>query len=581
MNVSCTKCGKRYVIADEKLVGKTSVKIRCKQCQSLISVAGTAGAVAPGGAAAAMAPFSITASSAQPVHGEKSPWDDEATRAVPAPDLSAAWYAMVNRQQVGPFDLRALADKVKSGDVTLRTYLWKPGMGDWKRASDLPEVSSVFAGVSVGAAGLARPPAEAGKPSPRKAPALQRDVAVANEVPAPGVAKKNGNGSHAAAEASTSLEAAFQPRGEPEPEQEQPRRATRSMGFPKAAPVPAPEPAKPVTSAKSPVPAKAPATARAPAPALAQQPLDDLFADVPQPSAPDLAPVDAAAADPAQEKPRSGQYDPFSALGPPSDGELPPPGEATKFFIAQAGVNKRNPPWKIALFLLGFIGLPVATLYLLSSLHIVPLTVERTTESGEKVKEDFFSAGGMSGLKDLLSGEAKRKAAEAEKKRKEAEAAKARALAAAGKGGQPPAPDEPVKPKQPDPSLAAFYQEDDGRTAKVPKNRMEPAGNAQVATGGLADEVAMKVVTERQKAFNDCIDKAVMRNPNLAVGNIEIVLVVGSSGTVKSASVEPPKHAGSDWAQCMMSVGKRMVFPASDGETDVRVPFKVGVAVVP
>ena len=40
MNVTCDKCGKRYVISDDKVAGKASVKIRCKQCQNLISGAG-------------------------------------------------------------------------------------------------------------------------------------------------------------------------------------------------------------------------------------------------------------------------------------------------------------------------------------------------------------------------------------------------------------------------------------------------------------------------------------------------------------------------------------------------------------
>jgi Cu2+-exporting ATPase len=38
VNVSCTNCGKRYVLSDDKVAGKASVKIRCKQCQSLISI---------------------------------------------------------------------------------------------------------------------------------------------------------------------------------------------------------------------------------------------------------------------------------------------------------------------------------------------------------------------------------------------------------------------------------------------------------------------------------------------------------------------------------------------------------------
>ena len=53
VNVTCDKCGKRYVISDDKVVGKASVKIRCKQCQNLISVTVTAAPAAQAPAAQA------------------------------------------------------------------------------------------------------------------------------------------------------------------------------------------------------------------------------------------------------------------------------------------------------------------------------------------------------------------------------------------------------------------------------------------------------------------------------------------------------------------------------------------------
>ncbi|MBS1148831.1 MAG: hypothetical protein H6Q89_529, partial [Myxococcaceae bacterium] len=138
MNVTCDKCNKRYSIADDKVRGK-SVKIRCKQCQNLISVQGPA--PVPAGLELGGAPAAVGS----------SPWEEERTRAMPAMDVTAQWFAMVKGKQLGPFDMKGLEGKVKAGELTLRTYLWKQGMADWKRASDVPEVSSVFAGVSVGA----------------------------------------------------------------------------------------------------------------------------------------------------------------------------------------------------------------------------------------------------------------------------------------------------------------------------------------------------------------------------------------------------------------------------------------------
>jgi hypothetical protein len=91
----------------------------------------------------------------------------------------------------------------------------------------------------------------------------------------------------------------------------------------------------------------------------------------------------------------------------------------------------------------------------------------------------------------------------------------------------------------------------------------------------------MKVVNEKQKAFEQCVETALHRNPKLAVGNIFIVLNIGPSGAVKGASVEPKKFEGSDWATCMVGVGRRIVFPTSDGDTQLELPFKVGVAMGP
>lgn len=519
MNVTCDKCGKRYVISDDKVAGKASVKIRCKQCQNLISVSVTAPASAPA-VQQARAPAPQASGGVVP---QRSPWEDESTRAMPPLDTTAQWFAMLAGKQQGPFDLGELQRRVAAGEVTLRTYLWKAGMGDWKRASDVPEVSVVFAG------GAAAPPAPQPPPPPRAsktASAVQRDVAVSNEVPSPGLTNRPSAQSGAGA----------------------------------------------VVAQRS------------------REPLNDLFGDVsglhdlpgrnghsglsgPQePVAGDLASLHANA-----------PVDPFAALSEGDGKEAPPPGEATRFFIAQAGVNKRNPPWKIALFVVTFIVAPVALIYVLNTFEIVKLpTVTRTNDDGEEVQESFFSAGGAAGLKDLLTGDAKKRKVEAEKLRKEREAA---ALALAAKAKTPGKVEEPevIKPKVQDPNLAAFYETDDRKT-RVPKVRGgtdENSGGTAVNSAGLSPEAVGKVVADKSKAFQTCIDNALRRNPNLGVGNITIILNVGPSGAVKSAAVEPKKHEITDWGQCMMSTGKRIVFPGSDAETQVELPFKVGVTVAP
>lgn len=545
MNVTCDKCNKRYSIADDKVRGK-SVKIRCKQCQNLISVQGPA-AAAPGGLELGGGPA---------VAG--SPWEEERTRAMPAMDNTAQWFAMVKGKQLGPFDLKGLEGKVKTGELTLRTYLWKQGMGDWKRASDVPEVSPVFAGVSVGATATGPTSfASAERPSSKRVLAVQRDVAVALETPSPEVTarKTNGNGNG------------------------------NGHGHPPIDPGTQPVP----RTTKVPSQARAPVAARPaePAPVAAQEakPLSDLFGEnehVPSEQGPigDLGTEENSG--------KSQPDDPFAALGEVDPSQAPPPGEATKFFIAQAGVNKRNPPWKIALFVIGAPGLIVGVLFLLSTLQIVPLQVTRTNEKGEEVKESFFSAGGVSGIKDLFSGEAAKKKADAEKAKQQALEQRRRALAAANSDrpvaqpDKPDRPDRPVEPKPVDPALALIYGNGQDTGTKGPRVRLEDRGQTKtVDSTGLTQEATQKVIADKIKAFEGCIEQALRRNPNLSVGPIDVQLNVGASGAVTSASIVPAKHNNSDWGGCMRDVAKRIVFPKSDGETEVSLPLKVGVAMSP
>lgn len=586
MNVTCDKCNKRYTIADDKVRGK-AVKIRCKQCQNLISVQGPALSAATGGqAVAASAPAPAAAA-------DPNPWEDERTRAMPALDTTVQWFAMVKGVQIGPFDLKGLEGKVKAGEVSLRTYLWKQGMGDWKRASDVPEVSPVFAGVSVGATATAPVQHSSPESKSKRVAAVQRDVALANEMPSPEVtSKKNGNGhgahaaaSHAAAShgpalgdegnQSTSVEPAFQPAAATEPSLN-PGKLRSPTSSQRAVQQQAKQPA--------PEPLPAPAQAR-------QEPsLGDLFNDAEVPSAEnrdvsdvvsDQVPTGDA---PLQPEPsgNSGTHDPFAALGEADPSEAPPPGEATKFFIAQAGVNKRNPPWKIALFVLSIVGLPIGVLYLLSSLNVVPLKVTRINENGEEVQESFFSSGGVTGLKDLLSGEEARKKAAADEARRQKEAALA-AAAAAAKKKQPSTPEDvpdevPETPKPVNPALAALYDDRD-KNSKGPRVRLEDRDKGPAtASSGLTQEAISKTVADKLKSFESCIEQALRRNPNLSVGPIEVVINVGMSGAVKSSGIDPAKHESSDWGQCMMQAAKRITFPASDGETEVKLPLKVGIS---
>ncbi len=288
------------------------------------------------------------------------------------------------------------------------------------------------------------------------------------------------------------------------------------------------------------------------------------------------------AAPPPEVKPEPLAEVPVSA-NVPSDPNAPP-GEVTRAFIAQSGANRRNPPWKIALFVLGFVGLPTLALWLASSMGVA--TVKVTNEQGETVEQPFFSAQGVTGLRDLLSG------AEAERRDKAAQAkAAAVARANAHHHGSGLGDDGPrggttggavgsgdLKGG----NLAGFYADDVGKKDVGPKLRGggDEAAPPTAHAGGLDDAAAAKVVAQSQPAFQSCIENALRRNPGLKVGKVIMHVSIGKSGAVKGTTIAPKVHEASDWGTCLAERAKRMVFPPFDGddEAEIEVPLVVGVA---
>ena len=97
----------------------------------------------------------------------------------------------------------------------------------------------------------------------------------------------------------------------------------------------------------------------------------------------------------------------------------------------------------------------------------------------------------------------------------------------------------------------------------------------------LEAATALRVVSEQAKAFQSCVDSALKRNPDLAVGVVELRLRVGASGLVQRASVSPQKYRQQPWAKCFVDTARHIAFPPSSRGTELVVPLKVGVALSP
>lgn len=554
VNVTCDKCNKRYSIADDKVRGK-SVKIRCKQCQNLITVQGPADApvaVAAGGSAVS-----------------DSGWEDEHTRAMPAMNLAPVWHVMVKGKQVGPVDLRGLEQQVKAGEVTIRSYVWKQGMAEWKRASDVPEVAPVFAGVNVAKgpavpapaakAPPAPPPADFGE-SPTRAVDVQSAIALANVSPSPDVTRAKpassgptGGKSHAGATALSKKEDFGKLFDESELK---------------------------VPSSEEPVP-----QAEAPA---AQGESHGVLADVP------------TTAETGQPEIASLNNDPFAALGGGDPSNGPAPGEATKFFIAQAGVNKRNPPWKIALFVaspLVMVGLVAVILNYLGPKYTV------TTADGEEVEAGFFTAVASGGIQDVLSGEAaRRQKAKDDAARKAAELARIAAIRKANeaKALGPQTTPNPLGDDGPrgaagtvaSADLANLYGNRASDNSNSPVNLAELKGEVKgpkirlddspppTSKGDLDQGQVSKIIGQNLPSYTSCIEQALKKNPNMKVGAITVALTVGPSGTVTQTKITPAQFDASDWGSCIRTRSTKIKFPPFDSNSEpaeIQIPLKIGV----
>jgi hypothetical protein len=65
----------------------------------------------------------------------------------PLPSAGPQFYVGINGSQAGPFDMGMLSAKIRSGEVTRQTLVWKPGMGAWLAAEGVAELQPLFAHV--------------------------------------------------------------------------------------------------------------------------------------------------------------------------------------------------------------------------------------------------------------------------------------------------------------------------------------------------------------------------------------------------------------------------------------------------
>jgi len=160
MRFVCESCQTRYVISDDRLRGRI-LKVRCKKCGHLILLKG--GSERRGGEGDTAPSAAVEVSQASERVSAFPGRVDEVTQMVDAPNLRrpveqmhspppavaaisgdeevAEWHVILPQGQLGPLPLSALIQKMVGGEMPPRSFVWRDGMADWKRASEVPEVA--------------------------------------------------------------------------------------------------------------------------------------------------------------------------------------------------------------------------------------------------------------------------------------------------------------------------------------------------------------------------------------------------------------------------------------------------------
>lgn len=554
MRFTCDKCKARYSIADDRVRGRV-LKIRCSKCGGVITVREPqrppedSTRVASVGDLERLRHEAAAGDDAEAVPSGKEP----APTRRPGKD-AAAWYAVIRGEQAGPLTLAELARRAKEGLVSARTFVWRDGMGDWKRISDVPDLAGRLGGeapVPLEKKSVKPPPEPARparkatpRPEPREPPTDPARIPIGTG----GVRSPLGPSQLGpSAQAASPIAALF----DDEPADASLEK-TQMASVEELRHAAGGARASPAEAAREPMPLEVPID-------ITSGPVAPIapFPGGPEPVF-DLGPPPLGA--PAA--------DPFGVVAKVDSDEVtgPRPGESTAFFIAQAGMHRRNPRWKIALFVSVVLLVPLAVLYGLSQFRVVKIEVTTSVDNtGQPVTSSVFSPEGVSRLRDMLLRKPASQAPEPKKS-----------------GG---ASDRPLVTKAtPDAGLtkemiaaaAALYQSDD-RMDVGPRVRQEKVAQVLVDGNiGLDAEEVMDKVRKTQPAFQGCVESELRRNPNVRLGKMDLVATVGPSGIVTRAKIDDrPDISTTSLGTCLMDTARRMVFRrAGEGEsTEIHIPL--------
>lgn len=528
-----------------------------------------------------------------------NPWEDEPTKAAPARPAAAPWFVMVKSKQEGPLDEAGLQGLMESGAINARSFFWQQGMADWKRGSDIPELANLFAPP----AAPPEPPPPALPPEPAtvaargqrtNTPAPQQEENAWDDVPttvgqAPAAREPWDLDPPAAAQQQRQQAQWEEPPQEDQPawdgqqaqgqDEQQQWEGQQAQGQDD-------QPAwdeqqaqgqedQPAWDEPAPEQPRAQKQPRSNGAASKAGVGDDLFSDL------DL---------PDKNEPPPDSESPLAAVGESPDplasvrGSKPDtkkPVEDTRYFMKKSGVTRRNPAWKVALFIMLPILLIGGGVFALDTLNFVP-KMKTVDAQGKPVEKSWlFSGEGRSELKDLLLGN-KKPASPAPTPAPTPTAPEKKP--AQGSTAPKPGGSAEEKPATPETGKSAEELQqllgDASKTDVAPAVRQdaEVAAKDAAGSGGPPAEDVMKVVEKTQGAFQGCVETELRKNPKFKGGKVTLVTTVGTSGVVKDTKLDRKELDTSPVGDCIKKSAKRMVFPKftlDDGteEVELQIPL--------
>jgi hypothetical protein len=442
------------------------------------------------------------------------------------------WFAIIDRKQLGPLSASDLHAFIEQGKIHARTYVWKEGQGDWKRAGETQPFKNLLSLAS----------SNTNQRQDAKVPdAKVPDAKATNECRLAGQAES----------------ASYT---DQEPENNLPEDSSAKPSTPQST-----DPVR-ATSTKS-------TLIDSPFQPPSRYERDNQIPDglVSSPSLENRSETSltfrkeesSVLAQNAQEPPNSAAdasgIDPFTQIEENSSHRPLEFGEQTRLFMQEAGVTRRNPAWKVIVFATILIGAPTTTLYLLSKLNVgfLKITTRVDEKTGQAVKASVFSSEGLVGLRDMLLG-------------------------------KDIGPETP-RPKQEPGKSALSNKKTTSKTTKMSligqqtikdkyrNDQILPVGpinrrgeGAYVNGQALDQKIISSVFRKNIKAFQSCVETELRRNPSFKGGKVIISFTIGSSGIVTQSSVNRTDIDRSSLGTCLKQKAKQMIFPSFEGD-----PFKV------